>query len=93
MKYVIDHIYIPVDLSCNFEGGHICSPSFKQRFDDDFDWEVKSGTTPTDGTGPSSAESGSQYLMIESSERNEGDKAVLESGIVPANSEYRRLSS
>ncbi len=39
--------------------------NFQQPADDNFDWIRKSGSTPTSGTGPSSASSGSYYLFIE----------------------------
>ena len=47
---------------------------------DDFDWTVKSGSTPSTGTGPSSASEGNYYIYMESSSPNYSNKkAVLES--------------
>ncbi len=42
---------------CNFGG-------------DDFDWAVISGSTPSTGTGPSSAQDGSQYIYVEATSPN-----------------------
>lgn len=48
--------------------------------DDDFDWDSRSGATPSSGTGPSSAAEGAKYMYVESSSpRKKGEKAVLRS--------------
>lgn len=45
---------------------------------DTFDWTLRSGSTPSSQTGPSSAKSGARYLYIEtSSPRVEGDTAII----------------
>jgi hypothetical protein len=41
-----------------------------QDGDDDFDWTVKSGTTPSSNTGPSAANNGTYYVYMESSAPN-----------------------
>ncbi len=47
---------------------------------DDFDWTLKSGGTPSTGTGPSGATEGSYYVYMESSDPNYSNKqAVLNS--------------
>jgi len=51
---------------------------WKDRADDTFDWTRRSGPTPSTGTGPSGAKSGTSYLFIEtSSPRSQGDTATL----------------
>jgi len=63
--------------SCNFDNG-LCS-GWSQSSSDDFDWTVRSGGTPSSGTGPSADHSGSgKYIYIETSSPRKGDdKAVL----------------
>jgi len=66
-------------LACGFESASkpYCG-TWEDKTGDKFDWTRKSGSTPSYGTGPSSAEEGSQYLFIEtSSPRQRGDKAEL----------------
>jgi len=66
-------------LACGFESASkpYCG-TWEDKTGDKFDWTRKSGSTPSYGTGPSSAEEGSQYLFIEtSSPRQNGDKAEL----------------
>ncbi|PKV50387.1 putative secreted protein (Por secretion system target) [Aquimarina sp. MAR_2010_214] len=49
---------------------------------DDLDWTRKSGTTPSNGTGPSSAADGTYYLYVEASGNGTGfpnKKAILNS--------------
>ena len=48
---------------------------------DDFDWSRRSGGTPSNNTGPSSASEGSFYLYVESSSPNYSNlSTILESG-------------
>ncbi|VDI66984.1 Hypothetical predicted protein, partial [Mytilus galloprovincialis] len=62
--------------TCDFETENNCV--FENADDDDFQWTYRSGSTPSDGTGPSSAYEGTQYVYTEaSSPRDQGDKAVL----------------
>lgn len=45
---------------------------------DDFNWERRSGSTPSSNTGPSRASAGSDYIYMESSApNNNGDRAIL----------------
>ncbi len=47
---------------------------------DDFNWALRSGTTPSNNTGPSSADTGSYYVYMESSSPNFSNKrAILQS--------------
>ncbi len=48
-----------------------------QSKDDDFDWTVKSGSTPSSNTGPSSAAEGSYYVYMESSSPNYSTKRAI----------------
>ena len=50
----------------------------KQMQNDDFDWTIGSGATPSEETGPDSAISGSRpnYLYIEATNRRHNDTAV-----------------
>ncbi|CAG2193478.1 HSPA1s [Mytilus edulis] len=64
------------EFACDFETTKNCV--FKNVDDDDFQWTYKSGSTPSGGTGPSSAYEGTQYVYTEaSSPRGQGDTAVL----------------
>ena len=48
-----------------------------QGKNDEFDWTLQSGSTPSGDTGPSVASQGNYYMYIEtSSPRKEGDKAL-----------------
>ncbi|WP_405574797.1 immunoglobulin-like domain-containing protein [Winogradskyella sp. Asnod2-B02-A] len=51
--------------------------SWSQGSGDDFDWATGSGTTPSSNTGPSSADSGSYYLFMESSSPNYSTKRAI----------------
>merc|ERR1719162_2915097 len=53
---------------CGFEGNSkpYCG-IWKDETNNDFDWKVRSGGTPSGGTGPSKAHAGSKYLYIETS--------------------------
>ncbi|PIE48118.1 MAG: peptidase S8 [Flavobacteriales bacterium] len=44
---------------------------------DDFDWTLKSGSTPSTGTGPSGATEGSYYVYMESSSPNYSNKQAI----------------
>lgn len=88
-KIPIFYVLIPknfhlVGIVCDFEENRICSPDIRQPRTDNFDWVVNSGSTPTAGTGPDSAASGTKYIMIEASSRNQGETAKLETSSVPA---------
>ena len=53
--------YFPV-VQCNFDQGSLCS--FTNGRNDDFDWTIRRGSTPSIGTGPTSDVSGNgNYLM------------------------------
>ncbi|KAJ7393856.1 hypothetical protein OS493_003523 [Desmophyllum pertusum] len=64
--------------ACTFDSG-LC-PLMTQSKSDNFDWTIRSGSTPSSSTGPSSGHGGKgSYIFIEtSSPRNSGDKAKLE---------------
>ena len=47
---------------------------------DDIDWTRQTGSTPTSGTGPSSAHEGNYYLYVESSSPNYPDKTTVLDG-------------
>ncbi len=51
--------------------------NWKQNTNDDFDWTVKSGSTPSSNTGPSGAAEGSYYVYMESSSPNYSDKRAI----------------
>ncbi len=54
--------------------------NWNQAQEDDFDWTLKSGSTPSSGTGPSQASEGNYYIYMESSSPNYSSKtAILES--------------
>lgn len=48
-----------------------------QSTQDDFNWSLRSGTTPSSNTGPSSADTGSYYLYTESSSPNYSNKDAI----------------
>jgi Zn-dependent metalloprotease/chitodextrinase len=50
---------------------------WSQASDDDFDWTVKTGSTPSSNTGPSSADNGSYYVYMESSSPNYSTKRAI----------------
>jgi endonuclease I len=51
-----------------------------QSQEDDFDWTINSGGTPSSNTGPSSAAEGTYYIYMESSNPNYSNKkAIIES--------------
>ena len=62
--------------TCGFENGEECV--FENDEFADFNWKINDGTTPSSGTGPSSAYEGTYYIYIEaSSPRVNGDTAIL----------------
>ncbi|XP_022098207.1 MAM and LDL-receptor class A domain-containing protein 1-like isoform X2 [Acanthaster planci] len=76
-------------LNCNFDSGTFCSYNNSQN--DDFDWILNSGSTPSYGTGPTADHttgySRGFYMYIEASApRNSGDKARIDGAkaIAPA---------
>ncbi|CAH3027830.1 unnamed protein product, partial [Porites evermanni] len=73
----INKLYKCPTVYCNFDHGSRCD--FTQDTQDDFDWTVHQGATPSGETGPSSDMSGKGwYIYAESSQpRVEGDRAVL----------------
>nr|XP_034302436.1 MAM and LDL-receptor class A domain-containing protein 1 isoform X2 [Crassostrea gigas] len=71
-------------LNCTFEDTTAC---FLKDVvgSDDFDWTIRSSSTPTSGTGPTSAAEGTKYAYIETSGKQLGSKAILEGSVsVPA---------
>ncbi len=63
-----------------YEGFENTLGAWTQSTADDFDWTVKTGATPSTGTGPSAAAEGSYYVYMESSSPNYSNKkAILES--------------
>jgi len=52
---------------------------FNNTTDDDFDWTVNSGGTPTGPTGPTGASEGSNYVYTEASFMTAFDQAILNS--------------
>ncbi len=51
--------------------------SWTQDTNDDFDWTLKSGSTPSSGTGPSGAAEGTYYIYVESSSPNYSYKRTI----------------
>ncbi|MFC0603350.1 immunoglobulin-like domain-containing protein [Winogradskyella pulchriflava] len=51
--------------------------AWSQSTSDDFNWATRSGTTPSSNTGPSSADSGSYYIYMESSSPNYSTKRAI----------------
>ncbi|XP_033726709.1 MAM and LDL-receptor class A domain-containing protein 1-like [Pecten maximus] len=72
------HLQKCVQERCDFETGNECFLS--QSYMDDFDWKVDQiGETPSSNTGPSSAQDGTHYAFIESSDPIRYDMATLTS--------------
>ncbi|XP_022786238.1 uncharacterized protein LOC111326491 isoform X2 [Stylophora pistillata] len=64
-------------VSCSFDSG-LCL-WWSQSKSDVFDWTLRSGSTPSSGTGPSSDRSGTgMYMYTEASPRSRGDNAKLQ---------------
>lgn len=62
---------------------------------DSHDWSLNSGATPSSGTGPSRAKSGSSYLYLETSAsgaNTNGNTAFLLSPVIPSNNRTMVLS-
>ncbi|MEO0900552.1 MAG: DUF6443 domain-containing protein, partial [Bacteroidota bacterium] len=51
--------------------------SWSQSSNDDLDWTIKSGTTPSSGTGPTEAQDGSHYIYLETSSPNYPSKTAI----------------
>ncbi|MCD4736138.1 MAG: hypothetical protein K8R53_08855, partial [Bacteroidales bacterium] len=49
---------------------------WQQSQDDDFDWTLNQGSTPSSGTGPQSAYDGINYLFTEASNPNNPNKTA-----------------
>ncbi|KAI0225937.1 Zinc metalloproteinase dpy-31 [Lamellibrachia satsuma] len=65
---------------CDFEGSSVegSTCDMVQSKEDNFDWTLKTGATPSRPTGPDSAYSGKYYIYIEASNpRRYGDRAVM----------------
>ncbi len=61
-----------------FDGFESGITGWRQRTNDDLNWSVRSGSTPTIGTGPSSANEGSQYIYVEATGATQ-QRAVIQS--------------
>jgi hypothetical protein len=71
-------------IDCGQDCGNTCNLTgvWKNKSEDDFDWLINSGETPTSETGPADdITGGGQYLYVETSRRacRSGATAVLES--------------
>jgi len=76
--FVEDHVHLfemiafqrveSVD-NCDFEYGYLCGAPDRgqQASNDDFDWTIRSGSTPSRHTGPGAAYRGESYAYIEAS--------------------------
>ena len=65
--------------ACSFDGkdGYSDWCDMSQDRNDDFDWTIWSGSTPSDETGPERAYNGKYYIYIEASNpRRRDDKAM-----------------
>ncbi|KAK3733284.1 hypothetical protein QZH41_011133 [Actinostola sp. cb2023] len=63
---------------CSFDKGLCPGLTNVNHNTDDFDWTIRSGSTPTLLTGPKTDHSGKgKYLYIESTGRSVGDKALM----------------
>jgi len=70
-----------------YQEGFESATLWEQSSNDDFNWTVNSGGTPSSNTGPSSAFEGSDYFYIESSSPNYSYKtAIIESPCFDLNS-------
>lgn len=79
------------DVASDCEGTVVSSFPYSESFEgnigdwsqdtnDDIDWTVRSGGTPSNGTGPSSANDGNSYVYVEASNPNYPDiQAILNS--------------
>ncbi|MEO1053284.1 MAG: Ig-like domain-containing protein [Bacteroidota bacterium] len=80
---VIDNLSItegggPSGTNCTTSSsdGFESSSSWSNTTDDDINWTTRSGSTPSRDTGPSSAQSGSYYIYVESSNPNYPSKVA-----------------
>ena len=83
---------IHIDWNCDFEKDSHCEWSQIHDGNDDFDWSIHNGPTPSAGTGPlvdhtTGTKEGS-YIYIEASPRVEGAKAIIEAGPFKPNHNY-----
>ncbi|XP_022800392.1 MAM and LDL-receptor class A domain-containing protein 1-like [Stylophora pistillata] len=92
----VDDIFFSKGTCCqlkqdSFDAGLIGNCTFDEGFcewtndpNDDFDWQLIEGGTPSEQTGPTAGYGGEgQYLYVESSEpRRVGDRAILFSGLL-----------
>ncbi|XP_061182910.1 MAM and LDL-receptor class A domain-containing protein 1-like [Saccostrea echinata] len=70
-------------VSCGFESGETCF--FANSPTNSYNWISNSGSTPSSGTGPSGAKTGTQYLYAEvSSPVESGAKFHFETPLIPA---------
>ncbi len=60
-----------------YEGFENTIGAWTQSTDDDFDWTVNSGSTPSSNTGPSAAAEGTYYVYMESSSPNYSNKRAI----------------
>ncbi|XP_065942368.1 MAM and LDL-receptor class A domain-containing protein 1 isoform X2 [Magallana gigas] len=67
---------IDQELHCSFETGTACFLSDIQE--DDFDWRIRKGSTPSSRTGPTSAFEGQKYSYIEASGKKVNSVAILQ---------------
>ncbi|XP_041367445.1 MAM and LDL-receptor class A domain-containing protein 2-like [Gigantopelta aegis] len=81
---------------CDFEPT-FCGSSWQQEINDDFDWILHSGTTPTPGTGPSidhttlSRTGHYMYIEASTSRRKPGDVARLASFVIKGSAQNCHL--
>ncbi|XP_063956689.1 MAM and LDL-receptor class A domain-containing protein 1-like [Lytechinus pictus] len=76
----------PLQWDCSFEGGTLCS--WTQGKNDDFDWSIQTGSTPTVGTGPPADHTTQTkqgfYIVIDASSTNSNDAARIYSNALQA---------
>ncbi|CAG5126619.1 unnamed protein product, partial [Candidula unifasciata] len=74
-------------LACDFEDINTCN--WHQSSTDNFDWTLQKGSTLTDGTGPTHAHGGVEYIYAESSTpQKANDTADLVSPQLPPTTEF-----
>lgn len=54
--------------------------AWSQATGDNFDWSLRTGTTPSSSTGPSGAFEGTHYIYVEASDPNFGSKTTILNG-------------
>lgn len=63
---------------CGFEASQNYCKRWMQESNDDFNWIIRSGSTPSSTTGPKKAFAGAKYAYIETSwPRKKGDQAII----------------